>query len=162
VIGCTLAVPVTVGPGCTGIYLHGNTITTTPYCINVNGPVSTFPALTVQQLTIDGNTLANNGANGAAIKFFAGWTQAPGNQAVVTNNTYSQGGVQIGPGNYFSASVAALCPDLSQITFKGNVWGKPSYYSYQLPQTPPFHSFLVGGDTAPTFYQPCPAGDLQQ
>lgn len=156
---CTLSVPINIGPGCTGVCIHGNAITTSPYAINLNGPVSNFPNLSISNVSIDSNQIVNNGANGASIKFFNGWTQSSGIQATVTNNTYTETGVQIGPSNYFSAALIALCPDLSQISFSGNVWGMPAGFDYHLPQATPFHPFCVGGTVGPANYVPLPSGD---
>jgi len=158
-LGCLLSAPLDIAPGTSGLYVHGNTITATPNPINI---ASQLP-YTVANVTIDGNTIINNGGaqgNGNCLKEFAG-ALAAGRQVTFTNNKCSMPGITIGPSNWYSAYVTVLDPTLAQFTFGGNVYAHPSGYSYQLPNPPPWLTFCVGGQTAPTFYQAVPAGDTQ-
>lgn len=154
--------PINVNPGVSGIFIHVNQITTSPFALNINGSVSTFPYLSINGLNFSGNTVINNGSTGAMLKGFAG---AISDIAQIINNNYSQSGVVIGNGNYFSASVCILDANLSSYNFSGNVYGKPWYYSYQLPQFAPFHSFCVGNTSLPTSgpqnFVLCPSTDIQ-
>ena len=154
--GNTLANTLGIGPGTCGILVRRNTIRNTPGCIDLQGSIAAFPNLSIGAVTIDGNTLVNSGSNGQAIIAFAGW----GTGCTVTNNTYNESQVVIGPTNWFSSAVKIFQADESGFTFSNNVWGLPASFSYQLPQTQPFKMFYVGpSDGNAAAYTTVPAGD---
>lgn len=155
---CNLSVPVNIDPGTSGILIDHNNIITSPNGLNITGQNTNFPYLSINNLTFSNNIVVNNGTTGSMFKGFAG---ALSDVAQIKNNNYTQDNVVIGPTNYFSASVTILDKTEGSYNFSGNVYGKPEYYSYQLPQVPPFHSFCVGGIVGPNNFVVCPSSDIQ-